>query len=117
MTVLLLDDERSFADYRPALVARSTFQAIELTDNLTELDELWLDYVLKGTDSTDDYLSHLRRRQREGNPLTLHKVTIHTSSYEAAYLLREILTELGVPDENIRDINWRDELVDDRSRI
>lgn len=94
MTVLLLDDERSFKDARECLVARSTWEAIELTDAMTALDELWLDYVLQGTDSTDEFLSHLRRRKWDGNPLVLKKVYIHTSAYAAVGLLKSILLSL-----------------------
>lgn len=108
MTVLLLDDERDFKDGRETLVARSSDQAAELTKGLTELDELWLDYVLRGSDSTDQFLSMLRRRKLAGNPLVLRKVYIHTSSWSAVSLLMSILTEdLDVAAENIERVEHR----------
>lgn len=112
MVVLLLDDERDFKDGRKTLVARSSDQALELTENLTELDELWLDYVLRGSDSTDQFLSALRRRKLSGSPLTLHKVYIHTSSWSAVSLLVSILTEdLDVPEGNIVRVEHREFFV------
>lgn len=111
MTVLLLDDERSFKDGRECLVARSTWEAINLTDGLTELDELWLDFVLKGTDSTDEFLSHLRRRKWDGNPLVINRAYIHTSAYGAVGLLESILLSLGVAEENIFVVDHRDHMV------
>lgn len=111
MTVLLLDDERSFKDNRECLVARSTWEAIELTDSMSELDELWLDYVLQGTDSTDEFLSHLRRRKWDGNPLILNKVYIHTSAYAAVGLLKTILLSIDVDEDNIMVVDHRDYMV------
>lgn len=110
MTILLLDDERSFKDDRDALVALSTAEAITLTDGLTELDELWLDYVLKGSDTTDRFLAHLVTRQKSGNPLQLHTVFIHTSSSSAVELLEDYLEDLNVPQESIRRVSWADSL-------
>ena len=113
MTVLLLDDERDFKDARETLVARSTDEALALTEGLTELDELWLDYVLRGSDSTDQFLSALRRRKLAGSPLKLKKVYIHTSSFMAVSLLMSILTEdLDVPEGSIERVNHKEYLID-----
>jgi hypothetical protein len=108
MAVLLLDDERSFKDGRESLVARTVAEAIELTDPLNELDELWLDYVLAGWTSTDEYLYHLLKRKREGNPLALKTVYIHTSSFSAVELLQELLSDLEVPVKDIVVVNHKD---------
>lgn len=110
MTILLLDDERSFKDEREALVALSTDEAITLTDGLAELDELWLDYVLKGSDTTDRFLAHLVSRQKSGNPLRLNTVFIHTSSFSAVELLEDYLEDLNVPQENIHRVQWDESL-------
>jgi hypothetical protein len=114
MTVLLLDDERSFKDGRSSLVARSTFEAIKFTDALTELDELWLDYVLIGTDSTDEFLFHLLNRKRNGNPLALRTVYIHTSSYMAVGLLKQLLTNLGVAETDMHVVDHKEYMVVNR---
>jgi len=111
MTVLLLDDERSFKDGRSTLVARRSTDAADLVKDLTELDELWLDYVLIGSDSADEFLWHLITRKREGNPLTLHKVYIHTSSFMAVSLLEKLLADLDVPKESIERVNHQDYFI------
>jgi hypothetical protein len=104
-TVLLLDDERSFKDGRETLVARSTNEAIELTESLFELDELWLDYVLRGSDTTDQFLMHLQQRTRANRPLLLKKVYIHTSSNSAVGLLQAYLSRLNVHPQDIVRVN------------
>jgi hypothetical protein len=107
-TVLLLDDERSFNDDREALVARSTDEAIELTDDLCALDELWLDFVLSGSDSTTDFLRYLHGRMHNGNPLELRKVFIHTSSWNAVGLLKHWLNMLKVSEDRIERVEHQD---------
>ena len=107
MTVLLLDDERDFLDGRVTLVARSTDEAVELTEAIDELDELWLDYVLKGWDSTDQFLATLVKRKRAGRPLRLKKVFIHTSSFSAVSLLNDYLAELEVSGEDIERVDHK----------
>jgi len=110
-TVLLLDDERDFADGRDTLVARSTTEAIELTESLFELDELWLDYVLRRSDTADLFLMHLSKRRRANRPLLLKKVYIHTSSGSAVSLLKEYLSELGVHPDDIIRVDHREYFV------
>tara|TARA_B100001146_G_scaffold101880_1_gene90243 strand:+ start:512 stop:850 length:339 start_codon:yes stop_codon:yes gene_type:complete len=100
MVSLLLDDERSFRDGRDIMVARTVQEAVSLTEGLDELDELWLDYVLRFEDTTD-YLRTLSDRAREGRPLKLHKVYIHTSSWGAVDLLKSWLSRLDV---NMADV-------------
>jgi hypothetical protein len=112
MAVLLLDDERSFKNGRRSFVARTVDMAIELTDPLDELDELWLDYVLAGWASTDEFLYHLLKRKREGNPLVLKTVYIHTSSFSAVELLQKLLSDLEVPAKDIIVVNYKDYMND-----
>lgn len=112
MVVLLVDDERAFADGRECVTARTVQEAINATENLDSLDELWLDYVLLGTDSTDEFLFRLvRERKYAGNPLKIHKVFIHTSAYGAISLLKDILGRLDVAEENITVVSWQEYLV------
>jgi hypothetical protein len=106
--VLLLDDERSFADGRESLVAKSVQAAITATDDLTELDELWLDFVLIGP-ASDEFLMHLSDRKRNGNPLTIKKVYIHTSSWDAVGLLKMYLNDLDVGEVEV--VNHQDYFV------
>lgn len=107
MVSLLLDDERSFLDGRDILVARDVREAVELTDDLDELDELWLDYVLVFDDTTD-YLKELIKRKRSGRPLKIHKVYIHTSSWGAVGLIESWLSHLDVDKTQIERVNARD---------
>jgi hypothetical protein len=50
---VLVDDVRAFRDERPALVARSSHEALRLLDGLggTRIDDLWLDHDLVGDDT------------------------------------------------------------------
>lgn len=102
--ILLVDDERIFADGRECIIARSVNEAINLTDDVDEIDELWLDYVLAGSDSSDEFLSHLYHRGRNGNPVKLNRVFIHTSSFMAVDLLRGWLDRLGVAEKNVERV-------------
>lgn len=109
MTVFLVDDERTFTDGRECVVALSADEAIRISEEWDEVDELWLDYVLRYS-SSDEFLFHLKRRQYDGRPLTIKKAYIHTSSYMAVGLLQQLLEELGVTD--IERVNWRDHLTE-----
>lgn len=111
MTTLLLDDERTFADNRECLLAKSTDEAIALTENLNHIDELWLDYVLKRSDSTDEFLRHLVARKRQGNPLTISQVYIHTSAYMAISLLKQYLSNLGINEDNVHVVDHTQYMV------
>lgn len=99
--ILLIDDERTFVDGRDCVVARNVADAIEVTDPLDGVDELWLDYVLEGTDSSDEVLSYLFRRQVNGRPFKIGKVYIHTTAWMSVSLLEGWLYRLGVTPENI----------------
>lgn len=108
MTIFLVDDERTFTDGRECVVALSADEAINISEEWDEVDELWLDYVLKGFSSSDEFLFHLIRRKHNGRPLTIKKAYIHTSSWSAVGLLKQLLNDLGV--EDVERVNWRDHL-------
>lgn len=82
MTILLLDDERSFADSRDALVARTVDEAIEYAENLEVINELWLDFILMPGD-TIPFIRYLVSRAREGNVLPVERIIFHSSAIEA----------------------------------
>lgn len=105
MVVLLVDDERSFKDGRECVTVRSVDEAIDFTEGLSSVDELWLDYILLGTDSADAFLFHLLRRKASGNPLLIKKAYIHTSSYMAVGLLEALLNDLDVPTAAIKRVD------------
>jgi hypothetical protein len=50
---VLIDDVRGFRDERPALVARSSQEALSLLEGLgsRRIDHLWLDHDLGGADT------------------------------------------------------------------
>jgi len=90
--VILFDDEREFVPgFRDdAVIVRSVDEAKELFDELKinpqPVAELWLDYVLKGWESTDQALSDL--------PGGLVERVIYCSSSSSAFgLLETILKE------------------------
>ncbi len=109
MTVLLVEDERKFIDGRECLVAASADEAYEISDSLDEVDELWLDYILRFS-SSDEFLARLVERKRQGRPLTIKKAYIHTSSWGAVSLLKSYLEDLGV--EDVERVNWRDYMTE-----
>lgn len=99
MTVLLLDDERSFIDDREHILARTVEEAIEATDSLTVIDELWLDYILLRGD-TLPFLQYLRERKEAGNPVKVHKLYFHSSSNSAISLVKIYAAEAGIPEDD-----------------
>lgn len=96
--VVLVDDERDFADGREAIVARSSNDAITLTDELVFVDELWLDFSLAGMDDVMAFLWHLVARFQEGNPLVVGKVVFHSSAYGAMDLIKTVGGRAGLPE-------------------
>lgn len=82
MTILLLDDERSFADSRDALVARTVDEAISYAETLEVINELWLDFILMPGD-TIPFVRYLVTRAREGNLLPVNRIIFHSSAFEA----------------------------------
>ena len=99
MTVLLLDDERSFIDDREHILARTVEEAIEATETLTEIDELWLDYILRRGD-TLPFLQYLRKRKEEGNPVKVNTLFFHSSSNSAIELVQIYAEEAGIPESD-----------------
>lgn len=95
--VLLLDDERSFADAREAIIVRTVTEAIDTTSNLTEIHELWLDFNLAGMESTLDYLRYLKTRHISGNTFKVNHVIFHSAAYEAYSLVASFAESAGLP--------------------
>lgn len=96
MTILLLDDERSWvnptADH---VTVRTVEEAIEYVDSLTVIDEIWFDYILQyGT--TEDFARYLATRARNGNPLTVGKAYFHSSAFASIGLMNIWLAPAGI---------------------
>ena len=64
---VLVDDFRDFKDARPALVARSSPEALRLLAELDgeRIDHLWLDHDLVGEDTVRPVVDLLVHRARE----------------------------------------------------
>lgn len=101
-TRILIDDVRSFRDGREAIVARTVNEGVEVLTNAGHIDELWLDFMLKGTSSVDEILSELRN---DGVKLDVDRVFVHSSAPMAYQLLSMLLGMLGVTKEKISVVN------------
>lgn len=96
MSILLIDDERDFRDGRDYKVIRSSAEAIEFFQNENpEFDEVWLDYILAGSDTMFDFAVFADNQACNGSPLKVKKFIIHTSSNSGYSLLKDILGTSG----------------------
>jgi len=92
--VILFDDERSFVPgFRDgAIVLRSVREAVSYFEELREsgqrVSELWLDFVLKGTESTDEALSSFPGE-------LLDRAIFHSSAWEAHGIIAGKLRHSG----------------------
>jgi hypothetical protein len=77
---VLVDDVRDFKDDRPALVARSSPEALALLDELEgeRIDHLWLDHDLAGGDTIGPVVDLLVHRAQTGQPVNVGQIHIHT---------------------------------------
>jgi len=77
---VLVDDVRDFKDDRPALVARSSPEALNLLDALEgeRIDHLWLDHDLFGKDTIRPVVDRLVHRAQSGSPVNVGQIHIHT---------------------------------------
>ncbi len=102
MNILLVDRMRNFRDGRPALVARTSAEASIITNTTKNFDQLWLDYMLDGMDSSGHFLMQLLKDQRA---VTFKEVFLHTDSWGGRELLIIALKGLGVKEQNIHTVN------------
>lgn len=108
ISTLLIDDERSFTDGREAVVARHLAVAEEIffTDEGdvrpdVRVDEVWLDFVLGGGESGNDFARTAARAARNGTPLNVGIFYTHTTSFAGAALMAETLEDAGYTVERI----------------
>ena len=94
-TIFLLDDERSFADNRNAIVARTVEDAIKKANELTVIDELWLDYILTYGD-TLPFLHYLTSRYLKGNPVEVRRLIFHSSASIVKPLIDIVAAKAGI---------------------
>ena len=93
---VLVDDVRGFRDERPALVARSSQEALALLEGLGDkrIDDLWLDHDLGGEDTIRPVIDLLVRLARKGSP-NVELVHIHTANVGAGHWMRLELAAAG----------------------
>ena len=84
---VLVDDVRGFTDKRPALVARSSQEALDLLNELrdTRIADLWLDHDLVGEDTIRPVVELLVRLAKEGTPQNVGQVHVHSSNVGAGH--------------------------------
>jgi hypothetical protein len=82
---VLVDDVRGFKDGRPALIARSSQEALNLLEELgtTRIDDLWLDHDLIGDDTIRPVVEWMVHVARAGSPLKVGLVHVHTANVGA----------------------------------
>ena len=93
----LIDDTRAFKDQRPALVARSSQEALTLLNQLgdTRIDDLWLDHDLVGTDTIRPVVDWMVMRARSGSPLKVRQIHIHSANVGGGHWIRLELQAAG----------------------
>ena len=96
---VLVDDIRDFKDKRPALVARSSPEALRLLDELAgvRIDHLWLDHDLTGKDTVAPVVDLLVHRAKNGSPLDVGQIHIHTANIRAGLMMDALLRAAGYP--------------------
>ena len=96
---VLVDDVRGFRDGRPALVARSSQDALKLLDELgnTRIDHLWLDHDLVGDDTIRPVVELLLQLARAGSPLNVGQIHVHSSNVGGGHWMGVELRAAGYP--------------------
>ena len=96
---VLVDDVRGFRDERPALVARSSQEALRLLDGLgsKRIDHLWLDHDLVGDDTIRPVVDWIFQLANTGSPLNVGQIHIHSSNVGAGHWMRLELEAAGYP--------------------
>ena len=96
---VLVDDVRGLRDERPALVARSSQDALRLLDGLggKRIDHLWLDHDLVGDDTIRPVVDRMVQLANAGSPLNVGQIHIHSSNVGAGHWMRLELEAAGYP--------------------
>ncbi len=99
MLRVLVDDARDFLDGRPALVARSSADALAVLASVEDrrIDELWLDHDLVGDDTVQPVVDHLVEAARSSRPLHVGAVIVHSANIRAGHRILDELLAAGYP--------------------
>jgi hypothetical protein len=94
---LLVDDVRGFKDERPAFVARTSQEALKLLEGLRgqQIGHLWLDHDLVGSDTIRPVVDLLVRLAKQGSPLEVGQIHIHTANVGASHWMGVELRAAG----------------------
>ena len=89
VTILVIDDEREFADCREVIYCRTAHEEMKLLNANTPLEQLWLDHDLGEPDEcgyTDvsPIVNFLFERAVWDNPYPVSKILVHTANVPAA---------------------------------
>src|SRR3954467_15206689 len=97
LTIVLIDDLRSFVDGRPAQVARTSSAGVELLDRYRShrLDELWLDHDLGDDDTIWPVVEVLERAAFENLPFDIGMVIVHSANPAGAAKIARVLRRWG----------------------
>ena len=99
MTVILIDDLRSFGDGRTAEVARTSAAGVDLLagHRARRIDELWLDHDLGGDDTIWPVVEILERAAFEEQPFDIGVVNVHSANPAGAARIARALRRWGYP--------------------
>jgi hypothetical protein len=94
---VLVDDVRGFRDERPARIARSSQEALDLLTELGDrrIDHLWLDHDLVGEDTIRPVVELLVQRANDGAPLNVGQIHVHLANVGAGFRMCVDLGEAG----------------------
>jgi hypothetical protein len=97
MTIVLIDDLRSFVDGRSAEVARTSGAGIALLNRFRDrrLDELWLDHDLGEDDTIWPCVEVLERAAFEERPFDIGVINIHSANPAGAAKMAQALRRWG----------------------
>jgi len=94
---VLVDDVRGFRDERPALVARSSRDALTLLKQLGDnrIDHLWLDHDLVGEDTIRPVVDWMVELASSGSPLNVGQIHVHSANVGAGFRVTADLRAAG----------------------
>jgi len=107
---VLVDDVRDFKDGRPAVVLRTSADAIAYVRALDgrRVDELWLDHDLVGDDTVQPLVDLLVADAVRGRPLSVARIWVHSSNIREGHRVVQELEAAGYPVQRNYAANlWR----------
>lgn len=94
---VLVDDVRDFKDGRPAVVLRTSAEAVTFVQRLAgrRIDELWLDHDLVGEDTVQPLVDLLVADAARGRPLPVTRIWVHSSNIREGHRVVQELRAAG----------------------